>query len=233
MEGEPNLEELWKWFKTLDLTNSENMGELAAKMGRAIERLDDKIKDALTYAEKTIVEGKELDFSEKSPLAIYNAMIKNPSPYHHFLQPSLMMLDKIVRSAMKQRKLFEFYETTSDQSDYAIWGLPEKPKVKVFIKEKDDFYIQTIELPLLSIKLDDKTNVAKISGLPLVYESKRAPWKKDYRRLVTLLEKEVQTYSVMLAHYPEPIPRITRMKDTTVFFLEAFFIHRERQQENA
>ncbi|MBI2128822.1 hypothetical protein HYU07_01150 [Candidatus Woesearchaeota archaeon] len=225
MENEPTLEDLLNVLKTSGYPE---------RLCNAVE----KIKDAAKSIEKTILDGAEFDVKEVcnkvcSVFIQYCSEAKEFSLYEtSILEWSMNELKKIGTDAMKQRKLFEFYETTSNQPDYTMWSMPEKPNAKVFIKEGDEFYMRTMEFPNLKMGQYDEIDFIDIDCEAVITESKREPWKKNYKRLADIIQEEAKAYSVMLVRYSKAVSD-NEIRHMASIFLARFALHKRDQQKNA
>lgn len=90
--------------------------------------------------------------------------------------------------------VFEQFENHFAES--AFLGEAENPGLKVFVKEGNELYLQTIRSP----NLNSYPLVFNISKL--VSSSEREPWTGDYRSLAERVLKERGGYSIMLIKAP-------------------------------
>jgi hypothetical protein len=131
-----------------------------------------RIDNDLEVIEKGILEGKEdpSNFIEQVS-RMYHTLTENPGPYTQIvLGRNTKIVEKVIKRAFLQRKVSEFYEKSYAEgcpehfkkifddlanSPEAIQvlslGKPKEPKLEVFSKEGNEFYVQRFEWPDMKI----------------------------------------------------------------------------------
>ncbi len=259
------LEDMFSYMKKL-----EELAEFMEKLGKpkSISELEsrlydffkkssrnnlteamEKVNTALDGMEDVVLEDKEPDFSKDSLFyeAFSQAMKENSIYEKAFLIWAITKSRETADSLFKRKTISSFYESTPRENTMScmIMGSLEKPRLKVFAKEADDFYIQTFEWPHLKIAEFDRQDFASnryenqsptLAGFieiqnPKITESGREPWKNDCKGLLGMIDRESREYSVMLANSSKDIPYDRKVIAITSAFIEAFQGYHKKKKE--
>lgn len=210
------------------------LDEIIEKSGNSEALIDAarKIKSVFCNIEKKIVDGENPNIVEGAHLGeVYSAIVEEPSAYVvPLIKWSLKRLAKTINNALKQRTLSEFYENMPKKGYfvYKILGVPKKPNLKIFTKEADEFYIQTLKLDKLKMGRYDKIPFTVAGVSAKIMKGERKKWDADYKDLAKRIQEEGQNYSVMLMHSNIKISDFDNMQTMSVFLDEFSRYHAEK-----
>lgn len=219
-----------------------------------------RFNQAFSDLEKTVVEGHEIDKdgepTERFQAAMkimYETLTENNKPYSQaLLKWSAKKWGKIVDRAVAQRKVSEFYELklcnecpkAGECEDKACknielpqattLGKAEHARVKVFVREGDEFYTADLEWPELKMVRFDEQRAELYSPGKINFTCReRTPWTGDYRRIAEqALEAGKSGYSVIMAKFPAGFPEPIKKLILTMGYLPEYQEHQLSGNKN-
>lgn len=132
--------------------------------------------------------------------------------FSELFRPNKAGLEEVAK-----RILVDFYEDTevSKNMHFAIFGVPEKPNMKAFVKKGDQFYTQTVEWHEFRKGQYDKIGFSYIHAHnPKITESEKEKWEnvsENYGELLSRIKKESQNYSTVLVNSSDDVDISTIM----------------------
>ena len=204
------------------------------------------IDKAFSEIEKMVLNGKEEkilhDLHEGPVTRIYNAITEKKTKYTNMLILwSLAKQASVIENANFQKHITYFYEAPYQERlgpgeiiDCALLGVPQDIKLKVFVKEQNDFYVQTFNWPNLKIIANDKAKECRIENIkPETSISDREVWTGDYKSLAEFITKEREGYSVMLMKAPLELSSEVKERAITATFLQNYEVyHRNKRVDD-
>lgn len=203
-----------------------------------------QLDKSFSEIEQKILEGNEAEVffgkPNEGPLKeVYELFMKKEPGYASLLLFwSLSKHVEVARKAMFQRDVTKFYEAPYQEKMgpgeavvCALMGYPEDIRLKVFVKERNDFYVQTFDWPNLKIVSDDNVGASAIKNAePETSVSDREIWTGDYKSLAEFITKEKEGHSVMLMKAPLELSSEIRERMVTTTFLPHYeSYHRSKQ----
>jgi len=212
-----------------------------------------KIDDAYLGLENAILAGEDLSDNgkpgqrlESAMRTMYETITQENKPYTNILLNwNMKRWEKIMKRAITQREVARFYELelcnecshsdncktkACDKPDFpnaAILGQAEHARVKVFVKEGDEFYTASLEWPDLKMASFENQRVEMYApGKTNFVCGERTAWTGDYRQIAEqVLQAGKEKYSVMMARFPEKSPEVMKKLMLTMSYLPAFQEH--------
>jgi hypothetical protein len=158
----------------------------------------------LSDIEKAILEGDESWREEGGPLkSIYNSIANQNKVYTPLvIEWEKNRTKKVIDRAVFQRDLKKFYEKeiySKESVLCVVIGKTTSPKIKLFKKEGEKFYIQTFEWKdTLFIEREGVPDIEVRGAPPKISTIKEEPWSSDYKALANAIDREKEGYTCML-----------------------------------